>query len=135
MRMKKFLAFGLIALLFAVVMSVAPTQSVPVDKDVGICYVAPMDQTADVVMYVADNNTPSLPDSRSSVLSGVEKSDYTITLNSIIDVLCLNDDSHYDTPANQMTNPQGINNKVREFGGLGTGEDYSQVGVATRHKT
>jgi len=89
MRMKKILAFGLIALLFALVSSVAPTQSVPVDKDVGICYVAPMDQTADVMVYVADNSIISLPDSRDLVLLGVEKPDYIVTTNSQIEIQCL----------------------------------------------
>ena len=108
-----------------------PPQTVPADKDVGICYVAPMDQTADVVMYVADYSIISLPDSRSTVLSGVEKPDYTITLNSKIDVQYESLDLRQSTPA-KMTGQKCSYN--RSWGlRLDIGEQFSQNGVTFRH--
>lgn len=131
MRMKKFFAFGLIALLFAVVQFVVPPQTVPADKDVGICYIAPMDQTADVVMYVADNSIISLPDSRSTILSGVEKPDYTITLNSKIDVQYESLDLRQSTPAKMTTEKCSYN---RSWGlRLDIGEQLSRDGAKSRH--
>jgi hypothetical protein len=130
--MKKFFAFGLLLLLFAVAMSVAPTKAVPLDKDVGICYIAPMDQATDVVMYVADNSIISLPDPRSALLSGVEKSDYTITLNSQIDVQYVSLDLRQTTPA-KMTNLQGSNSINRDLGGLLTEYVSPRDGAKSRH--
>ncbi len=55
--MKKLLVFGLIALLFAVVQSLVPTNSVPFDNDVGYAYVINADQIQPDIM-IADNSNP-----------------------------------------------------------------------------
>jgi hypothetical protein len=131
MRMKKIFALGLIFVLFALIQSWVPAKTTPVDQDVGICYVAPMDQVADELSNIADNNTIYLPDSRSSPLS-VEKDSYIITPSSFsFDVLCLYE-SHYGTPANKMTNQKPSNNVIRGHR-LDIGELFSQNRVMSRH--
>lgn len=61
MRMKKFFAFGLILLLLAAIQFVAPTNSVPLDNDVGICYVIPFDNVQTEMSYIADATSISAP--------------------------------------------------------------------------
>jgi hypothetical protein len=77
-RMKKLFALVLTFLLFAAVGAMVSMERAPVDNDVGICYLAPIDQASDVVMYIADNNTISMPEYRSPIVSGVEKPDIVI---------------------------------------------------------
>ena len=135
MRMKKFIAFGLMLLIFALAQSWVPTKSVLIDDDVGIYYVAPMDQATVDMVCVADYTISAYPDYRSSVLA-VEKADYIVTLNSQIDVLCVYD-THYSTPANQITtkNNQNSNNMINRGFRLDIGETLSQAGATARHTT
>lgn len=70
--MKKIFAFGLVALLLAAIQFVAP-RIAPVDQDVGICYVLPMDQVHQDMSYIADASIIPAPDLRVASLGYVEK--------------------------------------------------------------
>ena len=70
--MKKIFALGLVALLLAVIQFVAP-RIAPVDQDVGICYVLPMDQVRQDMSYIADASIIPAPDLRVSSMGYVEK--------------------------------------------------------------
>jgi len=129
--MKKMLILALIALFYIGASVLIQPQNVVVDDDVGICYVLPTDQTSDMVMYVAENNTPSMPDYR-SLYSGVEKPDYTITLNSRFDVQYMYNKRDYSTPA-KMTNPQGSNSMNTDLRGLLTEYVSPRDGAKSRH--
>jgi len=85
MRMKKLFALGLMLLIFALAQSWVPTKSVPIDDDVGICFVDNMDQATVDMVFVADNQVICHPD-YGNLFSDVEKSDYSISLFSPIDV-------------------------------------------------
>jgi len=77
MRMKKLFAFGLMLLVFALAQSWVPTKSVPIDDDVGVCFIDNMDQATVDMVFIADNQFICHPDYE-SLLSDVEKSDYSI---------------------------------------------------------
>ena len=126
--MKKMLILALIALFYIGASVMTPPQMTVVDDDVGICYVAPMDQPADVVAYVADNNYLPCSDSRSSLSSGVEKSDYVINLYSPIEVQCT--DFKQGISANDRAKS---NNTVERRHRLDIGETFSQDRVISRH--
>ena len=135
--MKKLFAIGLMFLLFALTQSWIPTNTGPIDDDVGICYVAPMDQATVDMVYVADYTISAYPDYRSSVLA-VEKADYMITFNSTVGYQDLYVNNIYnDTPANQMTtkNSQNSNNMINRGFRLDIGETLSRAGATARHTT
>lgn len=118
MRMKKFIALGLFALLFVAVQFMVPTNPVPVDNDVGICYSINADQN-DISIYTMQSTTisPTLCHPNQDVLlSGVDKSEVYLWQNS------------------PRTRSQSIND-VRDLGGLTAGDTYSQDRVLSGHIT
>ena len=130
--MKKFFVLTLITFAFVLTQLALPLKAVTVDNDVGICYVAPMDQVTVDMVYVADYTISTYPDYRSSVLA-VEKADYMITLNSTIGYRDLYvNDIYNGTPANQMTTKLSKANRAWGLR-LDIGEQFSRVGVTARH--
>jgi hypothetical protein len=131
--MTKLFALALTFLLFAAVGAMVSMEKAPVDKDVGICYLAPIDQASDVVMYIADNNTPSMPDSR-SISPGVEKPDYYVSLSSTkLLARCTDLSFRQSTTAKLMTTQKSNHNQTRDLGGLTGGEAYPRDGEQSRH--
>lgn len=132
--MKKIFALTLITFAFALAQLVLPPKSVAVDNDVGICYVAPMDQRVTDMSYIANNSIPVYPDSRSSVFLGVEKSSYIIVSFSPTDAQCMSlIRLEQSTIANSTYGQTRHNDKNRDLGGLATGEVYPRGRAMPKH--
>lgn len=129
MRMKKMLILALLALFYIGASVMIPPQQVVVDDDVGVCYVAPVDQSADVVAYVADNDYLFRPDSGAPLLLDVEKSSYVINPYSPVEVQCI--DFYQNITAINL--PVKSNNTVERRHRLDIGETLSQDRVISRH--
>ena len=122
------LILALIGLFYIACSVMIPPQRVVVDDDVGVCYVAPLDQVADVVAYVADNDYLLRPDYGVSLTLTVEKASYVINSYSPVEVQCT--DFKQNISANDRAKS---NNTVERRHRLDIGETYSQVGATTRH--
>ena len=131
--MKKFFVLTLITFAFLLAQLALPLKTVTVDDDVGICYVAPMDQVTVDMVYVADYTISTYLDYQSSIVSGVEKSDYLIILNSTVDAQYMYDALDYGTPANQKATSQKDNHKSTDLGGLLTNYVSPRDGVTANH--
>ena len=129
MRMKKMLILALIALFYIGASVMIPPQKVVVDYDVGVCYVAPVDQSADVVAYIADNDYLIRPDSGAPLTLDVEKSSYVINSYSPVEVQCT--DFYQNITASNL--PGKSNNTVERRHRLDIGETLSQDRVISRH--
>ena len=133
--MKKFFVLTLITFAFALAKLALPPKAVAVDKDVGLCYVTPMNQATVDMAFIADNNMITMPDYRSSLVLGVEKPDYIVITNSPIDDQYMYDKRDYCTTANQKATSQKSNYKSTDLGGLLTEYVSPRDGEQSRHIT
>ena len=127
--MKKFFAFGLMLLLFAVVQSMAP-KTAPIDNDVGIYYVMSADQIQSDMNIVAINSSPLyFSDYAVPVWADVGSSACINNPKSIPEILWQSSE-----PTIVSTNAK-INQAIRIEGlsCTGTGDIYSQDRVLSRH--
>lgn len=125
--MKKMLIIALVGLFYIVCSALVLTKPVPIDQDVGICYVLPSEPVT-VNVIIAENNTIAMPDSRNLVLSDVEKSGYNITR---IEMQGL-----YDSCSGQITDQtitKERTTKTTDLGGLLTEYVSPRDGAKSRH--
>lgn len=109
-----------------------PSLQVPIDNDVGICYVAPMEQSVEVV-NLADNITITALDVWSPANLDVEESRisfmYAPQSNSQSIAQCM----YWQSSTASYGKATQPNQKNRDLGGLDTGEIFPRAGAMVRH--
>jgi len=131
--MKKIFAFGLMLLLFGVLIQfVTPIRMAP-DDDVGICYVASMEEVSLDVANFADNNSYAYSDPRSSLLLTVEKASFIVSDLSNFELQCMNSQKYFWQSTTAITeNRERQLSKERGYR-LDIGEPFPQGGGWPRH--